>query len=519
MRRRDAVRPSQVVLAVLAAFSNPLDGAGTAAAAMSASACAAAMGTPTSAAVTQSAQTAGRFHEGELDVAQARPASQVSPVFSALRSPPHLSRQPVDELLLVDTAFEDFRLEDVDEELGDKQQQQLQPVHGRSGEPLPMTRDARHLVRECAAALRSGVALEPLTDGNAGLGGIYLVRDRNGAELAVFKPRDEEPGTPDATSGVDGLSAAVRRGCPPGDGAKREYLAYALDQQAPREHRAGVPATALVRLQCQAGAKVGSLQRFVPNKGGAEDFGASSFSLENVHRLALFDLRTLNLDRHGGNMLVDAATGDLVPIDHGCAMPMQLGEPWLDWRLWRQAASPVSGNTAAFIQSLDPLAAVPLVWELSLSDGVWRTLAVMTLVLQASVAAGRSFREIADRTMAPQPRQVHAVPKSPPQKAAAAAEDDPSDAPQRSLVRTRSNSPRGKGGGGGGGGGGATGMSYVEQVAAKLHGSGVETAAEEMAGEWPWPGNAEGEATWLDRCREAVDTAEGGGVAVVAVAA
>ena len=38
MRRRDAVRPSQVVLAVLAAFSNPLDGAGTAAAAMSASA-------------------------------------------------------------------------------------------------------------------------------------------------------------------------------------------------------------------------------------------------------------------------------------------------------------------------------------------------------------------------------------------------------------------------------------------------------------------------------------------------
>ena len=67
--------------------------------------------------------------------------------------------------------------------------------------------------------------------------------------------------------------------------------------------------------------------RFVDNRGGAEDFGASCFSDGNVHRLALFDLRTLNLDRHGGNILVDSTTGDPVPIDHGCAFPSEPGEP------------------------------------------------------------------------------------------------------------------------------------------------------------------------------------------------
>jgi hypothetical protein len=179
----------------------------------------AAMSDSASAATTPEPFPAGDFREVELDAAQTRRASAVSPVFSAeSRSPPHLSLQLPAELVLIDAAFEDFRLEDIDDDAVGHAQ--LQPVHGRSGVPLPMTRDSRHLLRECAAALQAGVALEPL---DGGLGGIYLVRDRNGHELAVFKPRDEEPGTPDGRPGaVDGLSASVRRAQQDGTGGQAE---------------------------------------------------------------------------------------------------------------------------------------------------------------------------------------------------------------------------------------------------------------------------------------------------------
>ena len=84
-----------------------------------------------------------------------------------------------------------------------------------------------------------------------------------------------------------------------------------LDMQSPAEFRAGVPETALVRLQHPAlfdgQEKIGSLQRFRANRGGAEDWGAPSFSRKNVQNIALFDLLTLNLDRHGGNMLVSGS--------------------------------------------------------------------------------------------------------------------------------------------------------------------------------------------------------------------
>lgn len=268
------------------------------------------------------------------------------------------------------------------------------------GEALQQTEASDTLLSKTRVALRSGGGIEAVDFSS--VNGVYVVKDFVGKPVAIFKPEDEEQGLSESYDEGRSLTEQIALGCPAGQSAKREYMAYMLDHQAPPCWRAGVPPTTLIRLShpfFRNTLKVGSLQAYVENhKGPAEDWGASSFDAGNVQRIALFDLRTLNLDRHGGNCLVDAA-GDLVPIDHGYCLPEHIGEPWFDWRLWPQAATQLDSSTCSFVETLDPLAAQPLAARLGLGDGVWRTMAVMTLWLQASIAAGLSLRRIADATM------------------------------------------------------------------------------------------------------------------------
>merc|ERR1712146_339994 len=71
-----------------------------------------------------------------------------------------------------------------------------------------------------------------------------------------------------------------------------------------------------------------------------------------------------------------------------------------DWRLWSQAETDLSSETRAFIEGLDPLAAASLSAELGLPDGVWRTVAVMTLLIQACLGGGKmTLRQVAELTM------------------------------------------------------------------------------------------------------------------------
>lgn len=50
--------------------------------------------------------------------------------------------------------------------------------------------------------------------------------------------------------------------------------------------------------------RVGSLQRFVKSSGPIEDYSPDLFSADEVHKIAVLDLRILNLDRNGCNILV-----------------------------------------------------------------------------------------------------------------------------------------------------------------------------------------------------------------------
>ena len=78
--------------------------------------------------------------------------------------------------------------------------------------------------------------------------------------------------------------------------------------------------------------KSGSLQEFVKSIGPIENFSPDLFSVDEIHKIAVLDLRLLNLDRNACNILVqnafDAQTGKeykkLVPIDHGMTIPDSL---------------------------------------------------------------------------------------------------------------------------------------------------------------------------------------------------
>ena len=52
------------------------------------------------------------------------------------------------------------------------------------------------------------------------------------------------------------------------------------------------------------GMKYGSLQYFVKSNGTTSDYSSDLFSIEEVHKIIIIDLRILNLDRNDGNILV-----------------------------------------------------------------------------------------------------------------------------------------------------------------------------------------------------------------------
>lgn len=82
-----------------------------------------------------------------------------------------------------------------------------------------------------------------------------------------------------------------------------------------------------------------------------------------MHKIAILDLRILNLDRNECNILVKTKTNKktnkrvktLIPIDHGLTIPDNLAICSFDlaWLSWRQAELPFSGRTMRFIESID----------------------------------------------------------------------------------------------------------------------------------------------------------------------
>ncbi|KAI3513310.1 hypothetical protein L1887_20640 [Cichorium endivia] len=230
------------------------------------------------------------------------------------------------------------------------------------------------LLEEMITALKNAIDPIPV---NGGLGGAYYFRNINGQSIAIVKPTDEEPFAPNNPKGFTGKllgQPGLKQSVRVGETGFREVAAYLLDH----DHFARVPLTSLVKIthsvfnlnDCVNGnkirnkkavhvSKIASLQQFIPHDYDASDHGASSFSISDVHRIGILDVRIFNTDRHAGNLLVrkgnDVQFGEveLIPIDHGLCLPECLEDPYFEWIHWPQSTIPFSDSELEYIKALD----------------------------------------------------------------------------------------------------------------------------------------------------------------------
>jgi len=187
-----------------------------------------------------------------------------------------------------------------------------------------------------------------------GIGGTYFIHDpkKENKRIAVFKPIDEEPGAENNPKGQ-----VCEPLLPPGGGALREVAAYLLDHQ----HFAGVPETHLLSSPLQHPSfktpKIGSIQKYVENIE-THDMSSSRFSVEDVHKIGILDIRLMNMDRNEENFLIQLQKDDpknpkLIPIDHSYILPPDLSFVWFEWLHWKQAKQPFHKTHLEYIESLD----------------------------------------------------------------------------------------------------------------------------------------------------------------------
>jgi len=340
-------------------------------------------------------------------------------------------------------------------------------IRGTSSECAPVLVEA---MRDAQKGLQLNLKPKLADDGS---GGTYFLRNAHKQYVAVFKPKDEEPGAVNNPRGYVGEHGqiAAHRGIFAGQGCDRELAAYLLDHS----NLAGVPPTALAEAvhpsfhqdQLHAGAhrslgggfglttsglasgifavpsetsstkttrkstvdqqhstapspipvKVGILQQYVHSYDVAGNLSHTMFNTEDVHRIALLDMRLLNTDRNDSNILVMRARTDsgridsgskgntsspfkLVPIDHGYCLPQTLNIGWCDW-CWMDWKShmdqPLSNELINYIESLDAEKdSFRLKRETLIGPKSLKNMKISLMLIKIGVKAGLTLGDIAN---------------------------------------------------------------------------------------------------------------------------
>ncbi|XP_004304188.1 PREDICTED: probable phosphatidylinositol 4-kinase type 2-beta At1g26270-like [Fragaria vesca subsp. vesca] len=276
----------------------------------------------------------------------------------------------------------------------------------------------KELVVEIVKAIRNDIDPVPV---HGGLGGAYYFRNCHGENIAIVKPTDEEPYAPNNPKGFVGKALGqpgLKRSVRVGETGFREVAAFLLDYN----NFANVPDTALVKVTHSVfnvndgvkgnvhqygmqASKIASLQQFIPHDFDASDYGTSSFPVAAVHRIGILDIRILNTDRHGGNLLVRKLDGagrfgqvELIPIDHGLCLPESLEDPYFEWMHWPQASIPFSDDELAYIRKLDPFRDSDMLrMELPMfREACLRVLIICTIFLKEAAEFGLCLSEIGE---------------------------------------------------------------------------------------------------------------------------
>ena len=288
-----------------------------------------------------------------------------------------------------------------------------------------------------------------------GSGGSYFLSDARKKRVGVFKPADEEPfaennprgyvphNSPVNTDGAGGEDNAewLRQGIRPGELCLREVAAFLLDHDGfsgvpmttlaearhPALHTAGQhwtlseggagvgvhslnasPLTPGGTSKCQEVVKkVGSFQEYIHAECTMDDLSPSKISVDEVHKIAILDIRLMNADRNVANILCQRIPEDpdhfrLVPIDHGYSLRSKCDVAWFDWCWldWPQMKQPLSKKSKDYVLGLDIEADVRLLQErLNMRNDVLDYFRSSCQILKAGVRAGLTLYDICSEIM------------------------------------------------------------------------------------------------------------------------
>jgi len=225
----------------------------------------------------------------------------------------------------------------------------------------------------------------------SGVGGTYFVGDeRHDGQtqlLSVFKPIDEEPGSPNNPKKKSFIPLL-----PWGGGAFREVAAFKLGASF-----VNVPETHLVEVSNPQGIiRKGSLQKYLQNEGDCSDVGANRFSVDSVHRVGIFDIRILNMDRNDENLLIQKINDQewkLLPIDHTYAFPSKI-DSYFNWQFWFQSKCPFSEDLLNYLSSINIDYDAKMLLETEIDVESVKNVTASTLLLQKAAKMGFNLFEI-----------------------------------------------------------------------------------------------------------------------------
>jgi len=152
--------------------------------------------------------------------------------------------------------------------------------------------------------------------------------------------------------------------------------------------------------------KVGSFQSFVKSECTMDDLSPSLIPIDEVHKIAILDIRILNADRNSANLLCrrnpeSTSTDDeweLVPIDHGFCLRESADVASFDWCWldWPQLKKPLSQKSMQYILNLDVEGDVRLLREqLNLPRKACDFYRASCGLLKAGINAGMTLYDIA----------------------------------------------------------------------------------------------------------------------------
>ncbi len=147
--------------------------------------------------------------------------------------------------------------------------------------------------------------------------------------------------------------------------------------------------------------KIGSLQKLEIKNGTAADISSSLFSVFEVQKIALLDLRILNDDRNDENIIYRRLKGKrikLTPIDHGLSLPdtLELSNSNLCWYAWKQAKEPLEPELLDFVERLRPVEDIKLLSQkLDIRKECLLNLAIAEIFLKKCVSFDYNLYEIA----------------------------------------------------------------------------------------------------------------------------